>query len=177
MVRAPCATAPIGRAWTDRKRLRLCSVAGTNFERPQLMWPGNETWRVVGGTVHRIGIGSAWDFLPGHGLYIDMDGDRPDGTTFTPGRLASAAAFFLAPGEYQPKVSLAGCQPGDVNAAKGRFGDAYEELITLPSSAGLTSFARTVRISHAALARLSFQSNGADGYGLLLDDVELRRLR
>jgi hypothetical protein len=150
---------------------------GENRERPVLMYDRFEHWRVEGGTVDLVGAGSEWDFQPGNGLYVDLDGDRPDGVRFEPGVLVSRRAFPLQRGEYELSFRLAGSQRRDVNTVEVRLGDVHREPITLPSGAPFQRFVRTIRVRAPQEARLSFDNEGADGYGLLLDDVMLRRVR
>jgi hypothetical protein len=150
---------------------------GENRERPRLMFDGFTHWRVEGGTVDLVGAGSDWDFHPGNGLYVDLDGDRPDGTRFEPGVLVSREAFALAPGVYELRFRLGGSQRGDENTVEVALGGVHRERITLPSEAPLRPYVRTLRVREPAEARLSFDNAGADGFGLLLDDVHLRRVR
>lgn len=150
---------------------------GENRERPVLMYDRFTHWRVEGGTVDLVGAGSDWDFHPGHGLYVDLDGDRPDGVRFEPGILVSREAFSLEPGEYELRFRLGGSRRGDTNTVEVALGDVHRERITLPSEAPLQPYVRTIRVTGPREARLSFGNEGADGFGLLLDDVRLRRVR
>lgn len=150
---------------------------GENGERAALMYAGFRHWRVDEGTVDLVGAGSDWDFQPGNGLYVDLDGDRPDGRTFRPGVLVSRAAFTLEPGEYELSFRLAGSQRGDTNTADVALGTVYRERITLTSGAPFFRYVRNVAVAERQDAHLSFDDAGADGYGLLLDDVVLRRVR
>jgi hypothetical protein len=150
---------------------------GENGERAALMYDGFAQWMVKGGTVDLVGAGSRWDFQPGNGLYVDLDGDRPDGVRFEPGVLVSRERFRLARGAYELGFRLAGSQRGDANTVEIRLGGVFHERITLPDDAPFQRFVRTVRVRRATTGRLSFDNAGADGYGLLLDDVTLRRLR
>lgn len=149
---------------------------GENGGRPTLMHDEFQHWRVEDGTVDLIGAGSQWDFLPGNGLYVDLDGDRPDGYTFEPGRLVSRQRFVLRPGRYELSFRLAGSQRGDRNTTLVSLGESYQEQFTLASAAPFTRYVRTVRVRSRERARLVFENLGADGYGLLLDDVLLRRI-
>lgn len=150
---------------------------GENGERPVLMYHRFQQWEVAEGTVDLIGAGSEWDFVPGNGLYVDLDGDRPDGVRFEPGVLVSRAAFDLRPGVYTLRFRLAGSQRGDANTVEVRLGEAHRERIALASDSPFRVFERRIRVTRPEQARLSFDNEGADGYGLLLDDVSLRRVR
>ncbi|HLM69747.1 MAG TPA: hypothetical protein VK358_19545 [Longimicrobium sp.] len=170
-----CAGGPY--AGADGALLLEDGFDGENRERPVLMYEGFEHWRVEGGTVDLVGAGSDWDFQPGNGLYVDLDGDRPDGRRFEPGVLVSRRAFPLRRGEYELRFRLAGSQRGDVNTVEVTLDGVHRERITLPSGAPFQRFVRTIRVRAPQEARLSFDNEGADGYGLLLDDVRLRRVR
>jgi hypothetical protein len=150
---------------------------GENGAQPALMYDRFTHWRVDGGTVDLVGAGSDWDFQPGNGLYVDLDGDRPDGVRFEPGVLVSREAFSLAAGIYQLSFRLAGSQRGDTNTVEVVLGGVHRERITLPGDAPFQDYVRTVRVRRPQAARLSFDNAGADGFGLLLDDVRLRRVR
>ena len=150
---------------------------GENRERAVLMYDQFTNWTVKSGTVDLIGAGSRWDFQPGNGLYLDLDGDRPDRVHFEPGVLISRERFPLTRGEYELSFRLAGSQRGDENTVEVRLGGVFHERITLPGDAPFQSFVRTVRVRYATTGRLSFDNAGADGFGLLLDDVTLRRIR
>lgn len=150
---------------------------GENGKRPALMYDRFVHWQVEDGTVDLVGAGSNWDFQPGNGLYVDLDGDRPDGRRFEPGVLVSRESFQLEPGVYELSFRLAGSHRRDVNTTEVRLGDVHQERITLASSAPFERFVRTIRVRQAQEARLSFDNEGADGFGLLLDDVMLRRVR
>lgn len=60
-----------------------------------------DNWTVVDGTVDLIGNG-VFDFLPGNGMYVDLDG-----TTFETGTLRSHD-LALDPGVYELSFDLAG---------------------------------------------------------------------
>lgn len=150
---------------------------GENQARPTLMYDGFARWRVKDGTVDLVGAGSDWDFHPGNGLYVDLDGDRPDGVRFEPGVLFSRQAFSLERGEYELTFRLGGSRRGDTNTVQVALGDVHRERVTLPSQAPFHTYVRTIRVPGPQVARLSFDNAGADGFGLLLDDVRLRRTR
>jgi len=143
---------------------------------PVLMYGEFAEWTVEGGTVDLIGKGSDWDFLPGHGLYVDLDGDRPDGVHFEAGALVSRRRFLLRPGTYELSFRLAGSQRGDENTTSVSLGGVFSEAITLPAEAGFKAIRRRIRVARPAEARLRFENQGADGFGLLLDDVRLVRV-
>ncbi|MBB4638665.1 hypothetical protein [Longimicrobium terrae] len=150
---------------------------GENGGRPALMYAGFSNWVVEGGTVDLIGARSEWDFIPGNGLYVDLDGDRPDGVTFKPGVLASRDEFALQPGVYELTFRVAGSQRGDRNTVVVTLGSVFRRSITLESGDRFGYSVHRIVVRRAQKARLRFDNAGADGYGLLLDDVRLARVR
>lgn len=149
---------------------------GENRGRTALMYARFAQWTVENGTVDLVGAGLEWDFVPGNGLYVDLDGDRPDGIHFEPGVLVSREEFALEPGVYELAFRLAGSQRGDVNTVDVQLGSVFHESFTLASGEPFTTYVRTVRVAGGERARLRFDNAGADGYGLLLDDVRLARV-
>ena len=145
------------------------------------MYAGFRHWRVEDGTVDLIGAGSEWDFLPGNGLYVDLDGDLPDGYTCDPGRLVSRQRFVLRPGRYELSFRLAGSQRGDTNSVTVSLGTLFSETITLESAAPLAEFRRTITVTQLSRTPLTFAHNvdagldGDNGFGLILDDVSVTR--
>jgi hypothetical protein len=172
----PAPTPPAQPAAPELSRVLLDDrFDGENEGVPTLMYDRFDHWTVEGGTVDLVGEGSDWDFQPGNGLYVDLDGDRPNGIDFEPGALVSRRAFSLEPGTYLLGFRLAGSHRGDVNTTVVSFGDVFREEITLPSDASFERFSRTIRVRRATQARLRFENEGADGYGLLIDGVRVTR--
>jgi hypothetical protein len=124
---------------------------------------------VSGGTVDLIGNGY-FDFLPGNGLYVDMDG-----STVNAGMMTSDSFTFIEGALYTLTFDLAG------NHRNG----ATESVIVLVSLGGLVS--QTISLSQAApfqtytisfigdgsTGALSFEGVGGDNIGMLLDNVQL----
>lgn len=128
---------------------------------------GLRNWNVIAGSVDLIGNGFA-DFLPGNGLYLDLDG-----TTSQAGTIESKSTFTLVPGTYRLEFRLAGSQLGDPNRVDVRLGDVYTETFTPPSNAPFTLIVRDIIVTTATSGKLVFQSFGADNMGFLLDNVRL----
>jgi hypothetical protein len=134
-----------------------------------LSYTGFRHWNVVRGSVDLIGNGSKHDFLPGNGLYVDLDGH------FAGGRLESKSAFILNPGTYTLQFKLAGSQRDDINVVTVRLGELFAEQFTLASATPFTTYTRTIQVNQQTTARLSFDQAGSDGLGALLDAVKLER--
>jgi hypothetical protein len=97
-------------------------------------------WTVNGGgTVDLIGNGY-FDFYPGQGLYVDLDG-----STSNAGQLTSIN-IALNPGTYTLQFLLGGSQRGDTNTVRVWLGSLYSESFTLASSDPLALVTRTVTV-------------------------------
>jgi hypothetical protein len=145
-----------------------------NDVRYELNYTRFAQWTVADGTVDLVGTPPFDDFLPvSQGMYVDLDGSTHDA-----GTLESRTAFDLPRGRYQLTFKLAGTprpeQPA--NTVIISLDDAYEETITLESYAPLQTYTKTITVRRDTRARLRFQHLGGDNYGILLDDIELRRL-
>lgn len=134
-----------------------------------LSYTGFRHWNVVRGSVDLLGNGAKHDFLPGNGLYVDLDG------YYAGARLESKSALTLNPGTYSLQFKLAGSQRGDTNVVTVRLDDVYSEQFTLTSATPFTTYTRTIQVSQQTTARLSFDQGGSDGLGALLDAVKLER--
>ena len=123
-------------------------------------------WGVSGGTVDLIGNGF-FDFYPGNGLYIDLDG-----STSNAGILTTTA--FFGPGSYVLSFNLGGSTRGDTNTVIVRFGgvDISGGGITLGSAAPFNP-AFSLSFDAAGPGQISFENLGGDNLGLILDNVEL----
>ncbi len=135
-------------------------------------------WTISRGSVDTIGSGpngSLFDFLPGHGYYIDLDG-----TTNLAG-LISTGPFSLNGGaSYTLSFLLAGSQRGDTNTVT--WGIDYNadgvldvsQVTTLVSAVPFTPFSLVfVPLTSTSSARIVFDHAGGDNSGLLLDNVVL----
>lgn len=129
---------------------------------------GLANWDVTKGSVDLIGNGF-FDFYPGNGLYLDMDGSSIDS-----GGITSKTAFNLAPGTYVLTFDLGGSQRGDTNTVRVVLGSVFSEDFTLDSSAPLGTIIRVINVGAAESANLSFTSQDPrNNIGLILDDVLL----
>jgi len=135
-----------------------------------LNYTGFTNWTVSygTGTVDLIGDGF-FDFYPGNGLYVDLDG-----STNQPGLFSSKTTF--APGTYVVSFNLGDSYynnpdysypPNTVHITMG-MGD-FNVYITRNSNNNLDLFTYTFTISHAG--PLTFQNDGNDNVGAILDNV------
>lgn len=129
-----------------------------------------QSWNVVGGCVDLHGNGFI-DVQAGNGIYVDLDG-----TCLTGGTIESKTAYDLEPGNYTLEFWLAGNQrinaPDTVDVSLGTL---YEEVIVLPRTQQFRLFTRSIVVTTATSARLSFHNRGGDDQGALLDEVRLRK--
>lgn len=126
-------------------------------------------WTISRGDVDLIGAGSEWDFVPGHGLYVDLDG------YYNGGLFVTRDQFVLPAGSYTLSFKLAGSHRGDVNTVTVSVGSAYSEAFTVASADPFTTISRVITLAQPATVRVSFDQPGADGYGALLDDVSFTK--
>jgi hypothetical protein len=167
--------------------------AGTTLAAPVVLFSDNfdtETtglnavpsqWAVTGGTVDIIGLGSPYDYLPGNGVYIDLDGTN-FGTPVTAGTMTTVATFNLLPGfQYTLSYDLAGNQGGanqqgsDADNVQVMIGASFlaNHLVVKTQPFQTTTSIFTVGAPVNGVA-LSFQNtDGGDDIGPLLDNVQL----
>lgn len=145
------------------------SFNSENGGTPALNYNGFSNWNASNGTVDLIGNGF-YDFKPGHGLYVDMDG-----STNHAGKIETKTTFTLNPGTYTLSFLLGGSQrawsPQDTVIAQ--LGGVYSQSFTMNSSDPFTTITSTITVGSATTGTLSFQGLGGDNAGLLLDDVTL----
>jgi hypothetical protein len=135
----------------------------------QLNWtPPSAVWTVPSGSVDLIGettTTTAFDFYPGNGGYVDLDG-----STHTAGTFQTAMSF--APGTYTLSFDLGGNARADVakttTIALGDFSTSLPLISTDPLS--LYTFTFTTTGGH-----LAFKDNAAgnQNIGNILDNVVL----
>ena len=127
-----------------------------------------DNWTVSDGTIDVVGPGF-FDFYPGNGNYVDLDGSSSNA-----GKITTNALFNLLAGTYTLNFQLGGSTRGDSNTVTVALGSIYSEVFTLASNAGLQNISRTITLGAAAgSGALSFDHAGGDNLGLLLDDVTL----
>lgn len=137
-----------------------------------LNYTGFANWTVDGGTVDLIGNGY-FDFLPGNGLYVDMDG-----STGNAGRMLNSATISLTAGTtYTLSYQLAGNRrnaAGETVTVLVNLGNLVNQSISLPQSAPFTTYSNTFTASVSGPLSLSFEGLGGDNIGMLLDNVVLQ---
>lgn len=123
-------------------------------------------WDVTNGSIDLVGLG-LFDFIPGNGRYVDLDG-----STANAGDLSTKEAFSA--GIYTVSFALAGSQRGDSNTVVVSLGSLVLDTITLASSEALATFTYS-NVALAVDGKLTFSHQGGDNLGLLLDNVVVRQ--
>jgi len=139
----------------------------------ELNYTSFSNWSVPDGAVDLVGEGFVYDgvdfdFWPGNGQYVDLDG-----TTDKAGNFVTKTTFSLLPGKYNLEFSLAGSNRGDRNTVTVTLGNIYSETFTKDSDEPFEKISREIIVSSNTNVKLTFSHTGSDQYGLLLDDVQL----
>ena len=130
-----------------------------------LNYAGFANWSVTGGTVDLIGNGY-YDFYPGQGLYVDLDGSNNDAGLFS-------SAFILSPGVYELKFALGGSARGSVETVTVDLAAVFNKSYTVQSNDPLGIVTETITVFSPTSGTLRFQNAGGDNVGAILDDVSL----
>ncbi len=132
-----------------------------------LNYTGFANWTVSNGSVDLIGNG-IFDFYPGNGLYVDLDG-----STFDAGMMTSTN-ISLVPGNYELSFFLGGSTRGDSNSVNVSIPGVLEpNTITSPSDFPLSQFTLPFTVLLGTNANILFDHQGGDNFGLILDQVSL----
>ena len=137
-----------------------------NSYSPQLNWVPPANWTAPGpGTVDLIGAGTVFDFFPGNGHYVDLDG-----TNGLPGTLQTIQSF--GPGAYTLSFDLGGNARGDVDKTTVITLGNFTASLTLASGAPLLlqTFSFTTTGGQLAFRDLP---GGNQDIGNILDNVTL----
>jgi hypothetical protein len=138
----------------------------------QLNYNHFANWSVSNGTVDLIGSPGFFDFFPGNGLYVDLDGSTFQTGTFT------SIGIHVTPGNYILSFLLAGSQRGDVNTVQVNVsGGLASSTYTLGSNVPLTLETMSFTVLAPMTINLSFLNEGiSNNIGLILDNVNVDRV-
>lgn len=121
-------------------------------------------WTVSNGSVDVVGPGY-FDFFPGNGNYIDLDGSTGDAGVFT------SKTLNLNAGTYTFEFVLSGSTRWDEpNTVDVSFG-SYNETFTLAYNVPITKFTKTVNFASDTATSIVFKNSGNDNMGALLFNV------
>lgn len=140
-----------------------------------LNYAGFSNWSVSNGTVDLIGNGY-FDFLPGNGLYVDLDGSSSNAGVML-------NTQNLVDGDYTLSFDLAGNQRNNaleyttasVSILVGA-GQAASSSYMLDRDAGFQTFSLDFSINDIlpqSMIGITFGAFGGDNIGMLLDNVIL----
>jgi hypothetical protein len=119
---------------------------------------------VTGGNVDLIGNGGAYDFFPGNGHYLDLNGD-------TAGTVTTTSSFTFNPGES----GTLSFDYGSHNAVSADvsifFGGSQIGTLTAANSSSFSPY--TVSFSNPGSGTLSFVSNSGGFDGVIIDNIQL----
>jgi hypothetical protein len=124
-------------------------------------------WTVTDGTVDTIGDFNYYDFLPGNGRYIDLDGSTGDAGVL------SKVFSFTAGTKYTVSFDLAGNMRNAGNDIVDVNFGTTSTTYTLSSTDGFANHSLAFLPSISGNYVLSFGDRGADNMGALLDDVKV----
>ena len=120
-------------------------------------------WTVSNGTVDLIGKGGTWDFYPGNGLYVDLDGSTGQAGIFT-------SKMTFGPGTYSLQFDLGGSQRGGTETVDVSIGNWNYTFSNIPSDFPLTTETFLVNTTGG---QLTFYDHSWDNIGAILDNVQV----
>ena len=139
---------------------------GENGGSGTTVYSGFAQWTVTDGSVDLIGEGF-FDFYPGNGLYVDLDGSTREAGVM------STAPLSLSRGPHTLRFDLGGSQRSDDNVVTVQLGNEYLEDITVLADQSLTTWRRSIWVGTTGMYVLSVSNAGGDDVGAVLDNVTL----
>ena len=139
-----------------------------SYAADQLNWipPASSGWTVGSGTVDLIGVGGVFDFLPGNGSYVDLDGSTNSSGLFSNSvNLTGGTAYTLS-------FDLAGSQRGTPETVDVNFGSMAASY-TLASTDLFSTHTLSFTPGTTGSYGFSYQNLGGDNVGALLDNVSV----
>lgn len=136
-----------------------------------LNWAGDASFNSTSppGSVDLIGFGGGFDFFPGNGSYVDLDGSSGYGNN-PAGQLTSSSLF--GPGTYTLSFSLGGNHRGAASQQTVVSLGGYSQQITLAAGDPLTAYSFTFTTGTAG-ALVFTETGPSDQQGNILDNVVL----
>ena len=132
----------------------------------QLAYTGFTNWNVTAADVDLIGNGS-FDFFPGNGLYVDLNGAAP-------GQITSKTAYAFSAGDVvNLGFTLAGAGDASNPSVTVALGSLFSQTFTRTQGQAFTPFSTSFVVGSDTNSALTFTSAGGTNGGLLLDNVSL----
>ncbi|HHL40650.1 MAG TPA: PEP-CTERM sorting domain-containing protein [Deltaproteobacteria bacterium] len=130
-------------------------------------------WDVTSGTVDIISEWSYWNWFPGYGYYVDLDG-----SSYKAGTLTSKTNFSLTPGVYTLSFDLAGSQRKipSTDTVTVSLGSVFSQTYTLPSTAPMSTYSYSITVTSPTTGHISFSHAGGDNVGIILDNVLFEKM-
>ena len=151
-------------AFSDANAAPIFSDSFNSYS-PSLNWVPPANWAVTSGSVDLIGANSVFDFFPGNGGYVDLDG-----STGMPGTLQTVSSF--AAGNYTLTFDLGGNARNDGSKTTVITLGSFATSITLASADPyqLYTFSFLTTGGQLSFADLA---GGNNNIGNILDNVSL----
>ena len=125
-------------------------------------------WVATDGTFDVIGAGSGFDFYPGNGQYIDLDGTNFNAATFS-----TTTSFVLGPGTYQLSFLL-GKNGTGTESMTVSVGSGFSEVFAGTGAINpFQTVIRTFTVAAGFTAPIVFNHAGGDNQGFIIDNVTL----
>ncbi len=124
-------------------------------------------WSVNDGSVDIIGDPIFYDFLPGNGKYIDLDGSTGDAGVLSKTLSLTGGKTYVA------SFDLAGNQRGGDDTGTVTFGTSTWTYTGLASASPFTLYSLSFLAPITGNYNLSFANAGGDNVGALLDNVKV----
>jgi hypothetical protein len=132
----------------------------------QLAYTNFANWNVSQADVDLIGNGN-FDFFPGNGLYVDLNGAAPGGLT------SSTTYAFNTGDVVNLGFTLAGAGDASNPSVTVALGSLFSQTFNRTQGQAFTPFTTSFVVGANTNAALSFTANGGTNGGLLLDNVSL----
>lgn len=136
-----------------------------NSYSPSLNWVPPANWAVTSGSVDLIGANSGFEFFPGNGGYVDLDG-----STGAPGTLQTVSSFVA--GNYTLTFDLGGNARNDGSKTTVISLGSFTTSITLASADPYQLFTLNFLTNGGQLSFADL-AGGNDNIGNILDNVSL----
>jgi hypothetical protein len=131
-----------------------------------LAYTGFTNWDVTSADVDLIGNGT-FDFFPGNGLYVDLNGAAP-------GQITSKTAYAFNAGDIvNLSFDLGGAFDNSNPSVTVALGSLFSQTFNRTQGQAFTPFSTTFTVGSDINTALTFTAAGGTNGGLVLDNVSL----